>query len=991
MITVDRTQGIAGVDYATVTVTLRTTSGLPAVGVGVQLTATGTGNMFSQPALTSASGLTSAMYTSTVADAKTVSATVGGVTVAGPVITFAPGPVAKLGFGVQPTDVVAGAPFSPTVRVESQDAFGNFVDTGTGYANLTLSANPGSTFINGSSGLLLQNGFATFPSIHIDVAAAGYRLGAQSSSGLASGISTAFNVTPGVPDASHSSIAAVPHSLEANGIDTSQVTLHVGNAYGVSVAGTPVSVMLSGTNNLVAPTSGQTDNRGNFRATVSSTTAEVKTVTGTAGSAVVTGTVNFYGPSCRPMLPGGPMAVVNGYASTAHVADVDGDGKRDAIVGISQGVAVFRGLGDGTFAPEVDSMITPTGSVTSIASADFNGDGKLDLVLAVSNDSALTLMLGAGNGQFTAQAVPLPSYAGRVVVADFNLDSKPDVIVSLPSSSQVMVELGTGNGMFTAGWIVSADVADFAVLDANVDGKPDVVISASLALVTALGTGTGAFAAPTSLSAYSGKIVVGMFNSDAVPDVAVADQVGHLTSFLGSGTGTFSVSSSVQLRAGYVGHGGVVDLDGDGNQDIVLGGANVTTILKGTGAGAFNVHSRYYGSAETLAEMTGDAYLDLVVFTSHGVQVFAGTSTAAFVAPLEIFASGQTAERLFETVADFNGDGRGDYVQFRNTVTQGMNVLLTQPNNSVVQAPSAVDTNQIYEAVAGDFTGDGRQDVAIVRGAFSGVDLGIAEGNGTGALAALTTQNVTYPVAMNMVGADFDQDGKQDLLLYRLDYADIAVALSTGTGFTIQPALESPKARSVVVRDINQDGAPDVLVAGIYGFSSEIRVYLGTGTGALTPGAIYGTYPLTGQIAVGDLTNDGLPDLVFMDTSGTTQPTDRRDVFIYPNVGGGTFGAAIVTPNVRIPKILDGGRLHVFDITGDGNADIVLHSTFGTAVIGGFGDGYVRQTPLHYWVGFQGGTLMDPVVINDHDADAKLDLVYWEYGMFESRNVGCAP
>ena len=989
MITTDLTQGIAGVDHANITVILRTASGAPAVGASVQLRANGDGNMFSVPAPTNAVGQTSATYTSTVAGAKTVSAQIGGLTLVGPVITFGPGTLAKLGFGVQPTAVVAGAPFSPAVRVESQDAFGNFVPTGTGYATLSLGANPGSTFLRGDLTLLLANGFATFPATHIDVAATGYTLRAQSSTGLAMGTSAAFDVTPGVPDPARSSIAAVPHSLEANGLDTTLVTFHVANAYGIAIAAQQVSVMVSGTNNTLVPASGATDNQGNFRPVLSSTAAEVKTIKGTAGTAEAMNTVNFYGPSCRPQLPGGPMPVIDAFVQAFHVADVDGDGKLDAIAGYYQTIAVFRGKGDGSFYPPIDNTITTTGMVNAIASGDFNSDGKLDLVVAIEGTSAFTLMLGAGNGQFTAQSIALPGSATHLAVADVNLDSRPDLIAAL--GTVVVVELGNGNGTFSAGATINAPAGDLAILDANLDNKPDIVFPSTLQLVTALGAGNGTFPTLTTVSAYQGKLLVGNFNGDGAADVAIAEINGTLTTFLGSGAGTFSVGPATQFHApqanGYVSGGGAADLDGDGFQDLVIGGA----VLKGTGTGAFTVQARYYASAAILAEMTGDGHLDMVGLSGHGVRVAAGTSTLAFVAPREVFASNESGARLYGTVADFNGDQRGDYIRFRsNNPDSGMNVLLAQPGLGVVQATSGADTAPSpYDAVAGDFTGDGKQDLAIVRAEVSGVDLGIAVGNGTGALGALTTQNVSFPYATDMIGADFNRDGKQDLVLYRAGEADFAIALSTGTGFSISPIYASPKTGSVVVADVSADGIPDVVVAGTYAFSTEFRVYLGSATGTLTLAGTYGTSPLTGKIAVGDMTNDGVPDLVFLDASSVTQATDRRTMYVYPNQGTGTFDVPIVTPNIRIPKLLDVGRLHILDITGDGNADILVHSTFGTGVIAGFGDGYVRQSPFHYWIGVQGGTSTDPIVLNDHDGDSRIDLAYWSFGLYVARNTGC--
>jgi adhesin/invasin len=999
-IEVDRAEAVSGVEQVTVTVTVRDPHGMPIPGIAVQLMATGASNIFSQAAATDASGKTSTTWTSTLAELKSVNAVVGGVMINGPVVVFSPGPPAKLAFTDQPTAVIAGAPFSPAVRVEAQDAFGNAVTTTTGYVALTLDANPGATTLRGTTFLELHNGAATFSATRIDVAGMSYSLRARLlSSSLTDAISAFFDVTWGVPAPAYSTIVAVPHSLEANGVDTTVVTFHVANPYGVALAGVSVSIAMSGSNNTLVPMTGTTDFKGDFRATLSSSSAETKIATGTAGTTMVMGSVKFHPPSCTPMLPGRPTIAFDDWSFSVHVADLDGDGARDVVIGKSQHIAVFRGRGDGTFDPPMHTAFNPTGSVNDIDSGDFNGDGKLDLVLSISNSSNLTILLGAGNGQFaTTTSVPLQSYAGKIAVADFNLDGKPDVISAIPGAAKLVVHLGVGNGTFTPGGTIGLGAHDFSIIDANNDGKPDVILSGSSSLATALGVGDGTFQAVAhTLLDRGGTLFTGDFNNDAQIDVGIADIRGVLTPFLGDGAGGFVASAGTVYRepgpqAFDAGGGGVHDVDGDGHVDIVVSAAGATSILKGTGTGVFTLHSRYYARAALLAEVTGDAFVDAVGINGHAVEIVAGTGSTSFVAPREIYRSTDWNPRLYETVADFDGNGRLDYVRYRSDPSGAMCVMLTQQDGTIVQAPSSAATNSPYDAAAGDFTGDGKPDVVIVKGAVTGVTLELAVGDGTGALAALTSQAVASPYVTNLVAADLDLDGKQDLVLYRQNEPGIATALSTGSAFGPIQSYSSGKVNSIVVRDISEDGVPDVIVAGGTGFSAAIRVFIGNGTGGLMMPTSYGTNGLTGTIAVGDLTSDGTLDLVFLETDPQAA---QRSVFVFPGLAGGAFGAPIVTPNVRLPKLHLYERVHIFDITGDGNDDLVVQSNHGTTVIGGYGDGYVRQHAFHYAVAHQGGAsagaTMSPVVIVDHDANTTPDFVFWSSGLYAAPNAGCVP
>ena len=96
-----------------------------------------------------------------------------------------------------------------------------------------------------------------------------------------------------------------------------------------------------------------------------------------------------------------------------------------------------------------------TGSeVRSVAAADLNADGKLDLIVGSGGSANISILLGAGNGTFTAPLpypvagspwsvvtgdfngdVPAKSLSAgasprHIVVGDFNLDGKPDLAVA---------------------------------------------------------------------------------------------------------------------------------------------------------------------------------------------------------------------------------------------------------------------------------------------------------------------------------------------------------------------------------------------------------------------------------------------------------------------------------------------------------------------------------------------------------------------------------
>jgi hypothetical protein len=90
-----------------------------------------------------------------------------------------PGSPSQLGFAVQPGNGVAGGVITPPVQVVAQDAFGNTATQFTGKVTVALGANPSGATLSGTTEVNAVNGVATFSSLSIDKASAGYTLTAS--------------------------------------------------------------------------------------------------------------------------------------------------------------------------------------------------------------------------------------------------------------------------------------------------------------------------------------------------------------------------------------------------------------------------------------------------------------------------------------------------------------------------------------------------------------------------------------------------------------------------------------------------------------------------------------------------------------------------------------------------------------------------------------------------------------------------------------------
>ena len=123
-----------------------------------------------------------------------------------------------------------------------------------------------------------------------------------------------------------------------------------------------------------------------------------------------------------------------------------------------------------------------------------------------------------------------------------------------------------------------------------------------------------------------------------------------------------------------------------------------------------------------------------------------------------------------------------------------------------------------------------------------------------------------------------------------------------------------------------------------------------------------------GQVAVGDVTGDGIPDIVNVSNN-------YHSISTLPGIGNGSFGAAVTTPVNLLTQFVV--SLVLIDLNGDGRMDLVVSGYSSNDLDGGInvlfsnGDG-TFQTPVSYEV--QDSSLGDPVV-GDFNGDGIPDVI----------------
>jgi hypothetical protein len=340
------------------------------------------------------------------------------------------------------------------------------------------------------------------------------------------------------------------------------------------------------------------------------------------------------------------------------------------------------------------------------------------------------------------------------------------------------------------------------------------------------------------------------------------------------------------------------DFNGDGNMDLAVNctGFDVIAILRGDGQGGFTLAGHFPVDDLTkglqVGDVNRDGKLDLVCATSWGYDeiILLGDGLGSFhkpTPPAEIDGDGEPVRMLLR---DFNNDGKLD-------------IFVNAPGDDAIHL----------------YFGDG-------NGNFPGPDLDISGGG------------LINPYGMD--AGDLNGDGKLDAVS-----CAVSVLLGDGTGgFTISSFSVQDVPASVKIGDLNNDGIPDLVVAGALPGNTTgnyISTFLGNGRGvfALAQTVQLGTGSLKGDIALGDFNEDGKLDVAFPVASIQTQHTPSTEVDIFFGDGHGNLSAGPVLTVGQEPH-----TVIAVDVNHDGHLDLaVTNRTDGTVTVL-LGDGHGNFT-----------------------------------------------
>lgn len=279
------------------------------------------------------------------------------------------------------------------------------------------------------------------------------------------------------------------------------------------------------------------------------------------------------------------------------------------------------------------------------------------------------------------------------------------------------------------------------------------------------------------------------------------------------------------------------NLDKDKAQEIVIGhGGGITILDWDTSRGVQAVRSRtHYSPWEraaddvVLLDANRDGALDIVGQSwSDGAVLFVGDGQGGVHRMVDVPTPVDGYNDL--DGGDFNGDGHADFVVLSG---QGQTRAYVYYNNGTegFSSPYEIDPNPgefvtIGALGSGDFNGDGRDDLTIMRDRTE-VALFMQDGNGQLQPADILDSN-SDPNAM--VGHDLDLDGREDLLVQH-GGGSLGFYLQADNGLSDEQIFAGPygtwfNTQGVAAGDIDGDLCPDVAVAN---YNYGLVLYKGEG------------------------------------------------------------------------------------------------------------------------------------------------------------------
>lgn len=275
-----------------------------------------------------------------------------------------------------------------------------------------------------------------------------------------------------------------------------------------------------------------------------------------------------------------PTELDNNAKGALYPVDLDSDGAMDLIGSdtVAGGITWYRNDGSENFSK---SLIFAMTNPYNLIAYDFDSDGDIDIAGVADNNNDVFVLFNDGNEAFTLSVLYTAWNRGHQInMADINSDGHMDILATTFYSNQWAWFENDGVGNFTAyTFATTVQTQHIDADDMDGDGDTDVVVTTSSGgdVIWLENDGSENFTSHTIVTAYNGmnSVYIVDLDGDGNKDILAARDGGSSSVmrvywFQNDGSENFTVIDLL----GYVrtaGHCLPIDMDGDGDIDIVGG------------------------------------------------------------------------------------------------------------------------------------------------------------------------------------------------------------------------------------------------------------------------------------------------------------------------------------------------------------------------------------------------------------------------------------
>ena len=547
---------------------------------------------------------------------------------------------------------------------------------------------------------------------------------------------------------------------------------------------------------------------------------------------------------------GGAWRAVDGNAVGASISDANGDRIADLSIGTSGGgsgaITVFAHDGAWGFEPYPELIVNT--ELYSIAVADETGDGAPDVSIFATVTGTVRRYTLAEEGWVGSPTSELPNFESAdggtlLPLADLDGDGVLETVISGSpdaNTQDLVFYVIDPAGAGSVNYPQSYGVYDATIADLDLDGNPEIVLAEDDTL-NVIGWDGETFESRSSAGiGPHGPIAVGEYSGDGLPDAAIATDLVrfHPGGLSEAGDWVRERYSWTSYPTLYNPNATLADVNRDGAVDLVglqvdpdTGDVDVVAwSLDFSGVepqidplGTVNLVTS--GVGHDLAVCEGEVYA-----LSEGIDDDTGTTTSVTRLSLIRFNASTGAELVSERTLD-----RG--VMLDCGIVDNGNFGVVVSSQTGFWSSFARELGAVSEGDVG-----ATEDIALAD----------TDGDGLGEVIGCTGGDV----ACTVVALDVDGDGLDEVVR-----SHSVTTLSSTTG-----DVELAGRGELSVADIDGDGRTDVL--GWDADAGALLIWRNVDATLAPPAGLHSDRPLVSLAGLGDMTGDGVPELVFIDENG---------------------------------------------------------------------------------------------------------------------------